>query len=99
MNEALVITFDYVDGRGDLPGGYVQLDRLYNTGRSEFHDSPIPSAVTLTGTPTSGQLRIDNACPFYDNATSSVETLTLYDASGLKSNSLSITMTRPPGDR
>jgi len=99
MADALVITFDYKDANGDLSGGFVELDRLYNTGRSEFHDSPVPSAVMLTGTPTSGQLRIDNACPLYDNASSSTETLTLYDASGMKSNSLSVTVTRPPGDR
>ena len=99
MADALVITFDYKDVNGDLSGGFVELDRLYNTGRSEFHDSPVPSAVMLTGTPTSGTLRIDNACPLYDNASSSTETLTLYDASGMKSNSLSVTVTRPPGDR
>jgi hypothetical protein len=97
--EALEITFDYNDGSGDLSGGHVHLERLYNTGRSEFHDSSIPSAVTLIGTPTVGQLRIGNACPLYDNATSSTETLTLIDASGLASNSLSITVTRPAGDR
>ena len=99
MAEALVITFDYTDAKGDLSGGFVELDRLYNTGRSEFHDSPVPSAVTLSGTATSGTLRIDNACPLYDNASSSTETLTLHDASGLKSNSLSVTVSRPPGDR
>ena len=98
MAEALVITFNYTDPPGDLAGGYVELDRVYNTGRSEFHDSLVPSTVTLTGTATSGTLRIDNACPFYDDATSSVETLTLYDANGLKSNSLSVSTTRPAGD-
>jgi hypothetical protein len=92
-----VITFDYSDGSGDLSGGYVHLERLYNTGRSEFHNSPVPSAVTLTGTQTAGQLRIDNACPLYDNATSEKETLTLYDAGGMASNSVSVSMTRPPG--
>ena len=99
MAEALVITFDYTDGKGDLSAGFVELDRLYNTGRSEFHDSPVPSAVTLIGTPKSGTLRIDNACPLYDNASSSTETLTLTDSTGLKSNSLSVTVNRPPGDK
>jgi len=97
--EALEITFDYTDGSGDLSGGHVHLDRVYNTGRSEFHDSPIPSAVMLAGTQTSGQLTIANACPLYDNAMSSTETLTLVDANGNASNSLSITVNRPPGDR
>jgi hypothetical protein len=96
---ALVITFDYTDGSGDLSGGRVQLSRLYNTGRSESHTSQVPAEVTLTGTPTSGQLRISNACPLYDNATSSTETLVLIDASGSASNSLSVTVTRPPGGR
>jgi hypothetical protein len=97
VSRALVITFDYVDGPADLSGGSVQLNRLYNTGRSESHVSPVPAAVTLIGTPTSGLLRIDNACPLYDNASSSVETLTLIDADGRASNSLSTTVTRLPG--
>lgn len=97
-SRALVITFDYLDaGRGDLSGGSVQLNRLYNTGRSESHVSIVPAAVTLTGTVTSGQLRIDNACPFYDDASSSTETLTLIDSAGRASNSLSATVTRLPG--
>jgi len=94
---ALVIAFDYVDRGDDLSGGHVQIYRVYNTGRSESHSQPVPSQVTLTGTAEAGQLRIDNACPLYDNATSETETLTLVDASGQSSNSLSVTMTRPPG--
>lgn len=94
---ALVISFHYTDGSGDLSSGSVQLNRLYNTGRSESHVSPVPSAVTLSGTPTSGQLTISNACPFYDDATSSIETLVLVDASGSASNSLSVMVTRLPG--
>jgi hypothetical protein len=94
---ALVIAFDYVDRGDDLSGGHVQIYRVYNTGRSESHSQPVPSQVTLTGTAETGQLRIDNACPLYDNATSETETLTLVDASGQASNSLSVTMTRPPG--
>src|SRR2546421_6330117 len=43
---ALVVIFDYSDPNG-VSGGFVELDRVYNTGRSEFHDSPVPSAVTL----------------------------------------------------
>ena len=96
--EALVISFDYRDMSGDLSGGYVQLNRLYNTGRSEFHNSPIPSAVTLVGSSTAGHLWIENACPFYDNAASSTETVTLFDANGLASNSLAVTVSRPAGD-
>ena len=54
---------DVLQRSGDLSGGFVELDRLYNTGRSEFHDSPVPSAVTLTGTATSGQLTYSSATP------------------------------------
>jgi len=96
---ALVVTFDYVDGAGDLTGGRVQVNRVYNTGRSESHVSPIPSEAMLSGTPTTGRLTISNACPLYDNATSSTETFTLFDADGRASNSLSIVVNRPPGDR
>ncbi len=95
---ALVITFDFTDGPGDLVGGRVELNRRYNTGRTESHTSPVPSEVTLSGTSTSGQVRIDNACPLYDDGTTSTETLTLFDAHGRASNSLSVTMTRPAGD-
>ena len=94
---ALVISFRYTDGTGDLSSGSVQLNRLYNTGRSESHVSPVPSAVTLSGTPTSGQLTISNACPFYDDATSSIETLVLIDANGSASNPLSVMVNRLPG--
>jgi hypothetical protein len=97
VGSALVVTFDYVDGSGDLAGGSVRLNRLYNTGRSESHVSAVPAGVTLIGSPTSGQLRIDNACPLYDDGSSSTETLTLIDANGAASNSLSSTVTRPPG--
>jgi len=94
---ALVVTFNYTDTSGDTPGGRVQLSRVYNTGRSETHFFAVPSEVTVTGTPTSGQIRIANACPLYEDATSSTETLTLLDAGGLASNNLTTTVTRPAG--
>jgi hypothetical protein len=94
---ALVVTFDFTDGDGDLSGGKVVLYRVYNTGRSESHSSPIPSEVTITGSPTSGQIRIDNECPLYDDNQTSTETLTLFDAAGHQSNSLSTSTTRPVG--
>jgi hypothetical protein len=94
---ALVVTFDFADGDGDLSGGKVVLYRVYNTGRSESHTSPVPSEVTITGTSTAGQIRIDNECPLYDNNQTSTETLTLFDAAGHQSNSLSTSTTRPVG--
>ena len=94
---ALVVTFDFTDGGGDISGGRVVLNRRYNTGRTESHASPIPSEVMLTGTATAGQIRIDNECPLYDDGSSSTEMLTLIDANGLTSNSLSASTTRPPG--
>ena len=73
------------------------LNRTYNTGRSEFHAAPIPGDPIMTGSPTAGHIEVDNECPLYDNNQTSVETLTLIDAAGLTSNSLSATMQRPPG--
>jgi hypothetical protein len=95
--QALVITFDFTDAAGDISGGRVQLSRLYNTGRFETHFFAVPLEVTLSGASTSGQIRISNACPLYNDATSSTETLTLIDASGLASNNLSAPVTRPAG--
>jgi hypothetical protein len=94
---ALVITFDFTDATGDISGARVQLSRLYNTGRFETHSFAVPLEVTLSGASTSGQIRISNACPLYNDATGSTETLTLIDASGFASNSLSATVTRPAG--
>ena len=47
--------------------------------------------------PSTGQIRIDNECPLYDDGSRSTEMLTLIDANGLTSNSLSASTTRPPG--
>jgi hypothetical protein len=94
---ALVITFDYTDANGDTTGGRVQLTRTYNTGRSETHFFAVPSDVTVAGTAMSGQIRIGNACPLYNDASSSTELLTLIDAGGFPSNILSATVTRPSG--
>jgi hypothetical protein len=96
---ALVITFDYTDSAGDLSGGHIPLSRVYNTGRSESHTYAVPADVSVSGTSTSGQIRINNACPLYDNNSSDTETITLVDDQGNSSNSLSITVARPPGDR
>jgi hypothetical protein len=96
---ALVITFDYADSSGDLAGGKIPLSRLYNTGRSESHTYAVPGDVTVDGTPTSGHIRINNACPLYDNNSSDTESITLVDSHGNASNTLSITVTRPAGDR
>src|SRR6185437_15526868 len=92
---ALIVQFDFTDPNGDVPGGKVMLNRTYNTGRSEFHASAIPGDAILTGSPTAGHVEVDNECPLYDNNQSSVEALTLIDAAGLTSNSLSTTTQRP----
>lgn len=94
---ALVVQFDFTDPNGDVPGGKVMLNRTYNTGRSEFHASAIPGDAMLTGSPSAGHVEVDNECPLYDNNQSSVEALTLIDAGGLTSNSVSTTMQRPAG--
>ena len=65
--------------------------------RSESHVYPVSSEATVTGSSTAGQIRI-TACPLFDDGNTSTDTLTLIDAKGLVSNSLSITVTRPAGD-
>jgi hypothetical protein len=97
IGRALVLTFDYSDGSGDLNGGHVMLNREYNTGRSEWHSAPIPSEVMLDGTQQKGVAHIDDACPLFDNNSSETEEVTLFDASGNASNSLFVTEERPPG--
>jgi len=94
---ALVVAFDFTDPNGDVPGGAVMLNRTYNTGRSEWHASPVPGEAILTGTPNAGHIEIDVECPLYDNNQSSLEAIALIDAARLTSNSLSTTMQRPAG--
>ena len=88
---------DFTDPNGDVPGGRLMLNRTYNTGRSEWHASPVPGEGILTGTSSAGHIEVDVECPLYDNNQTSVESITLIDAAGLTSNSLSATMQRPPG--
>jgi hypothetical protein len=94
---ALVVAFDFTDPNGDVPGGKVMLNRTYNTGRSEWHASPVPGEAILSGTASDGHIEVDVECPLYDNNQTSVESITLIDAAGLTSNSLSKTMQRPAG--
>jgi hypothetical protein len=49
----------------------------------------------MTGT-TSGTIRV-GACPRYNDATVSMETLTLFDAPGHSSNALTVSLTKPAG--
>ena len=80
-----------------MVGGHVQLNRLYNTGRSESHTALIPTEAMLIGSQEHGEADIDDACPLFDNNSSETETVTLVDANGNASNSLSVVMTRPAG--
>jgi hypothetical protein len=89
---ALVITFNYADSGADVSGGRVQLSRTYNTGRSESH-----FVMIMSGAPMSGHIQVPYACPRYNDDTSSTETISLFDASGNVSNSLSVTVDRPTG--
>ena len=91
----LSFVFSYVAADGNLPGGHVQLNRVYSTGDSEIHTWPIPAEATVTGT-TSGQIRV-GGCPRYNDATASTETVSLYDANNHVSNSLTVTVARPSG--
>ena len=94
---ALVVQFDFTDPNGNVPGGTVMLNRTYNTGRSEWHASAVGGEAILTGSGNAGHLEVDTECPLYDNNQSSVEQITLIDAGGLTSNSLSVTTQRPAG--
>jgi hypothetical protein len=92
----LFLTFTYSAPQGNLTGGRVQLVQTYNVGDAETHTFAIPSEfLTISGT-TSGTIRV-GACPRYNDATVSMETLTLFDAGGHASNSLTVSLTKPAG--
>jgi hypothetical protein len=92
----LFLTFSYTAPEGNLTGGHVQLLQSYRTGDSETHTFAIPSDfLTMTGT-MSGTIRI-GACPRYNDATGTTETVSLFDAGGHSSNALSVAVTRPVG--
>jgi hypothetical protein len=92
----LFLTFTYSAPQGNLTGGTVQLVQAYNTGDSETHTFAIPSEfLTISGT-TTGTIRV-GACPRYNDATVSMETLTLFDAAGHSSNALTVSLTKPAG--
>jgi hypothetical protein len=96
MGTTLFLTFTYSAPQGNLSGGRVQLFQSYNTGDSETHTFAIPSDfLTMSGT-TNGTIRV-GACPRYNDATASMESLTLFDASGHSSNTLTVSVTRPAG--
>ena len=92
----LFLSFTYSISQGNLTGGHVQLVRAYNTGDSETQTFAIPSDfLTMTGTGF-GTIRV-GACPRYNDATVSMETLTLFDAAGHSSNALTVSLTKPAG--
>lgn len=92
----LFLTFTYSAPLGNLTGGHVQLIQSYNTGDPDTHTFAIPSEfLTMNGT-TSGTIRV-GACPRYNDATVSMETVTLFDAVGHSSNALTVSLTKPAG--
>jgi hypothetical protein len=92
----LFLTFTYSAPLANLTGGRVQLVQTYNAGDAETHTFAIPSEfLTMSGT-ISGTIRV-GACPRYNDATVSVETLTLIDAAGHSSNALTVSVTKPAG--
>ena len=92
----LFLTFTFSAPQGNVTGGTVQLVQAYNTGDSETHTFAIPSEfLTISGT-TTGTIRV-GACPRYNDATVSMETLTLFDAAGHSSNALTVSLTKPAG--
>jgi hypothetical protein len=97
IGSALVVQFDFTDPNGNVTGGKVMLNRTYNTGRSEWHASPVGGEAMLSGSGSAGHIEIDVECPLYDDNQTSVEQITLIDAAGLTSNALSVSTRRPPG--
>ena len=92
----LSLTFTFSTNQGNLTGGRVQLVQSYNAGDSETHTFAIPSDfLTISGT-TFGTIRV-GACPRYNDATVSMESLTLFDAAGHSSNTLTVSVTKPAG--
>jgi hypothetical protein len=92
----LSFTFTYSASQGNVTGGRVQLVQNYNTGDSETHTFAIPSQfLTISGT-TFGTIRV-GACPRYNDATVTLESLTLFDAAGHSSNTLTVSVTKPAG--
>jgi len=92
----LLLTVTFSAPQGNLTGGRVQLLQSYNTGDAETHTFGIPSEfLTISGT-TFGTIRV-GACPRYNDATVSMESLTLFDAAGHSSNTLTVSITKPAG--
>jgi len=92
----LFLTFTFSAPQGNLTGGRVQLLQTYNAGDADTHTFAIPSEfLTMNGT-TSGTIRV-GACPRYNDAAVSMETLTLFDAAGHSSNGLTVSLTKPAG--
>ncbi len=69
----------------------MQANRVYDTGDAETETLQIPTDQIGA---TSGVIRV-YGCPRYNNATSSTETITLFDTASRASNSLSTTVTKP----
>jgi len=83
--------FNYQAPGGNLQGGHVQVNRVYNTGDTESQTLAIPAAATGT---TSGIMQV-GGCPRYNDATLSTETITLIDAANRASNTLTTTVAKP----
>jgi hypothetical protein len=90
-----LIRFNYRDPDGNVRGGRVE-DSIEFAGRSEVFVLSIPSrGVTITGT-TSGVISLA-FCLRFGDAEYFVETLRIVDRAGLRSNTLSKVVTKPPG--
>ena len=93
------VRFSYSDADGDLVGGSVVRSGTFLRGRVVLNVTentfPIPSQrVTITGT-TRGTVTF-LFCTRFGTSTAVMETVQLIDAAGLRSNTLSRTVTRPP---
>ncbi len=86
-----VVEFDYTDANGDVSGGQVELV----VRKSLTVTGGVPSAgVTITGT-TSGHITAA-LCVAIDGASWGTREVTLTDAAGNRSNTLSLVQLPPP---
>lgn len=97
LGTARLLTFDFVDGDGNVVGGRVLISVAFSPGTTVVDVSfSLPSTgVSITGT-TSGTIRV-TTCARFGTSAGLTETVTLFDAAGNPSNALFVTTSRPGG--
>ena len=99
----LMIAFDYVDPDGNLAGGRVHVQVLFQGSVVPGTNPPppaeesfqIPDDVEITGT-TSGKISLEG-CVIFQNAERIQFSVSMFDAAGNRSNFLRMILDRPAG--